>query len=351
MRPLQWSKRGREADSIERRQRQQEQRRLHDEDRLPPEQLGEDPARSRPTRRRGSRRRPRSAQPGRPLPSQRRAVPARRRRRRRRRLPGRSGGDEHAERRANAHVSEAAAKTTAPAAKTGVARRRATNAAGAPSRRQVERVSAQASVSISTSYCARISGRAIVTTDESARTIPTERPRSAMRVRAGTGWSLALSHTILACRSHLSRTSNVRSPRSRTFPTAASRQRSSSPSPCGARFCSRGGRRRQDRGRQDARPHPRRGADPAPVLRGDRRVTGALRVGLRPAAPLCAGTPGGRGRARQARRGAVRRRLPRRAAAAQGDRSGAGAVLLIDELDRADDEFEAFLLEVLSTSR
>jgi MoxR-like ATPase len=29
-------------------------------------------------------------------------------------------------------------------------------------------------------------------------------------------------------------------------------------------------------------------------------------------------------------------------------RSGAGAVLLIDELDRADDEFEAFLLEVLS---
>ncbi len=29
-------------------------------------------------------------------------------------------------------------------------------------------------------------------------------------------------------------------------------------------------------------------------------------------------------------------------------RSGAGAVLLIDELDRADDEFEAFLLEILS---
>jgi MoxR-like ATPase len=29
-------------------------------------------------------------------------------------------------------------------------------------------------------------------------------------------------------------------------------------------------------------------------------------------------------------------------------RAGAGAVLLIDELDRADDEFEAFLLEVLS---
>jgi MoxR-like ATPase len=31
-------------------------------------------------------------------------------------------------------------------------------------------------------------------------------------------------------------------------------------------------------------------------------------------------------------------------------RAGAGAVLLVDELDRADDEFEAFLLEVLSDS-
>ena len=29
-------------------------------------------------------------------------------------------------------------------------------------------------------------------------------------------------------------------------------------------------------------------------------------------------------------------------------RAGAGAVLLVDELDRADDEFEAFLLEILS---
>ena len=32
----------------------------------------------------------------------------------------------------------------------------------------------------------------------------------------------------------------------------------------------------------------------------------------------------------------------------RGDRAGSGAVLLVDELDRADDEFEAFLLEVLS---
>src|SRR5205814_4701211 len=31
-------------------------------------------------------------------------------------------------------------------------------------------------------------------------------------------------------------------------------------------------------------------------------------------------------------------------------RLGSGAVLLVDELDRADDEFEAFLLEVLSDS-
>ena len=89
-------------------------------------------------------------------------------------------------------MSEAAAKTTAPAANTGLGRRRATNAAGnaASASARLNEVSAQASVWISTSYCARISGSAIVTTDESARTIPTESPRSAMRVRAGTEWSL-----------------------------------------------------------------------------------------------------------------------------------------------------------------
>ena len=43
--------------------------------------------------------------------------------------------------------------------------------------------------------------------------------------------------------------------------------------------------------------------------------------------------------------------VPPRAAAAERDPHRAGAVLLIDELDRADDEFEAFLLEVLSTTR
>jgi hypothetical protein len=48
-------------------------------------------------------------------------------------------------------------------------------------------VSAQVSVEISTSYSARISGSAIVTTDESARTIPTERPSSAIRVRRSVG--------------------------------------------------------------------------------------------------------------------------------------------------------------------
>jgi hypothetical protein len=43
-------------------------------------------------------------------------------------------------------------------------------------------VNTQASVSIATWKRARISGRASVTTDESARTIPTERPSSAVGV-------------------------------------------------------------------------------------------------------------------------------------------------------------------------
>ena len=64
--------------------------------------------------------------------------------------------------------------------------------------------------------------------------------------------------------------------------------------------------------------HPRRRADPAPVLRGDRRRAGALRVGLRAPAPVRAGAPGGRGRPR-ARRGALRARVPARAAAPARD--------------------------------
>jgi hypothetical protein len=48
-------------------------------------------------------------------------------------------------------------------------------------------VSTQASVEIATWKRARISGSASVTTDESARTIPTERPSSAVGVFAFVG--------------------------------------------------------------------------------------------------------------------------------------------------------------------
>src|SRR5918999_2694656 len=86
---------------------------------------------------------------------------------------------------ATAQVSEAAANTTTPTVKTGTGPRRATNAAGRAARAsaRLNDVSAQARVSILTSYRARISGRAMVTTDESARTMATPRPNSAMRIR------------------------------------------------------------------------------------------------------------------------------------------------------------------------
>ena len=94
---------------------------------------------------------------------------------------------------------------------------------------------------------------------------------------------------------------------------------------------------------------PRRRPDPAAVLRGDRRLAGALRVGLRAPAALRARPAGGRGRPRAERVAELYGpRVPARAAAAAALRAGGGAVLLIDELDRADDEFEAFLLEMLS---
>ena len=48
----------------------------------------------------------------------------------------------------------------------------------------------------------------------------------------------------------------------------------------------RTGRGRQDRARQGARRRPRPRADPPAVLRGPRRGQGALRVGVRQAAPL-----------------------------------------------------------------
>ncbi len=92
----------------------------------------------------------------------------------------------------------------------------------------------------------------------------------------------------------------------------------------------------------------RRRAHPAAVLRGHRRQPGALRVELPAPAALRAGAARARLGRRRRRRGDLLFSLPDRAAAAAGARAGERAVLLIDEIDRADDEFEAFLLEVLS---
>ena len=91
--------------------------------------------------------------------------------------------------------------------------------------------------------------------------------------------------------------------------------------------------------------------DPPPVLRGPRRQHGRLRVEL-PAPD--ARDPAARG-ARRGRAGDrprhLRPRLPDPPAAppgARGRRDGVAPVLLIDEIDRADEEFEAYLLEILS---
>ena len=91
--------------------------------------------------------------------------------------------------------------------------------------------------------------------------------------------------------------------------------------------------------------------DPPPVLRGPRRQHGRLRVEL-PAPD--ARDPAARG-ARRGRAGDrprhLRVRLPHPPAAPPGARGRPTAsrpVLLIDEIDRADEEFEAYLLEILS---
>ena len=94
-----------------------------------------------------------------------------------------------------------------------------------------------------------------------------------------------------------------------------------------------------------------RTADPAAVLRGARRRAGALRLGLPPPAAAPARRRGRRGRPTPTGwRRALRPAVPGRpaAAAGAGDARRRRAVLLVDEVDRADDEFEAFLLEVLS---
>ncbi len=85
-----------------------------------------------------------------------------------------------------AHASDAAAKTIVETPKTATGLRRARAAAGtaASARARLNEISAQASVETSTSNWTRIFGSASVTTDESARTSPTERPSSAIRFRA-----------------------------------------------------------------------------------------------------------------------------------------------------------------------
>ena len=110
------------------------------------------------------------------------------------------------------------------------------------------------------------------------------------------------------------------------------------------------------------RPRPR--ADPPAVLRGARRGQGALRVGVRQAAPLhpdpartrsarCSASAhvaarGGRPHreARTTSSSPTRFILPR--PLLRAITSAEPCVLLIDEIDKSDTEFEAFLLEVLS---
>ena len=112
----------------------------------------------------------------------------------------------------------------------------------------------------------------------------------------------------------------------------------------------RGGRR-QDRGRQGARPLDRRRARAAAVLRGHRRRARPSTSGTTRAS--CCTSARSRRAARTvvedelySERFLVRRPLLR--AHRRSRRRDAPPVLLVDEVDRADDEFEAFLLEILS---
>ena len=147
-----------------------------------------------------------------------------------------------------------------------------------------------------------------------------------------------------------------RARRARRLPRAAARQADPGRGPRGSR---------QDRAREGAVSRHRPPADPAPVLRGARRGEGAVRVELPQAA---AANPGG-----ATRRALARRRLGEPTGSSGGDRRPGSpgptssarsscspgrclqaiaatepVVLLIDEIDKTDQEFEAMLLEVLS---
>ena len=96
----------------------------------------------------------------------------------------------------------------------------------------------------------------------------------------------------------------------------------------------------------------RRRAGAAAVLRGHRRRAGRLRVGLLAPAPAPPRRRGER-RATVVEDELYSRAVPRAAGrccaiARRRRRRAAPPVLLVDEVDRADDEFEAFLLEILS---
>ena len=112
-------------------------------------------------------------------------------------------------------------------------------------------------------------------------------------------------------------------------------------------------RHRQDRARRGARRGARTSAHPAPVLRGHRRDAGALRLGLPAPDPAPAHRRGARPRRATTTPRALEAGCSTSASCSPGPCSQAlreaPCVLLIDEIDRADDEFEAFLLEVLST--
>ena len=119
--------------------------------------------------------------------------------------------------------------------------------------------------------------------------------------------------------------------------------------PRSARSCSRARR-------GSARPRSRRCSPAGPAASSSgcsatRASTPRRRVYEWDYSAPAAAPAGHRGGGRAGRRGrALHRAVPRAPAAAAGDRPRGGTppVLLIDEVDRADDEFEAFLLELLS---